>query len=206
MLHYLRYPFVSLILGAMLVAACATTQISTVWKDPSYQARPARIMVIGVAKNPLNRRLFEDEFVVQLKARGADAIASYAVLPDKLQDDRATIQAKVKELGADTILITRMVSKKTVQTYVPGTIYAPPLYYGTWPEYYAYGHHYIYSPGYISEDEYAVIETNLYETLHDKLVWAASSETVVRGSKQRMIKSYIDIMVNSMAGNGLLGK
>lgn len=206
MLRYLRYPFVSLILGAMLVAACATTQISTVWKDPSYGARPTRIMVIGVAKNPLNRRLFEDEFVVQLKARGTDAIASYAVLPDKLQDDRATIQAKVKELGADTMLITRMVSKKTVRTYVPGTIYTPPLYYGTWPKYYAYGHHYIYSPGYIAEDEYAVIETNLYETLHDKLVWAASSETVVRDSKQRMIKSYIDIMVNSMAGNGLLGK
>lgn len=206
MLHYLRNPPAFLLLGALLLTACATTRINTVWKDPSYQARPARIMVIGVAKTPLNRRLFEDEFVLRLKAHGTDAIASYAVLADNLQDDQAAIQAKVKELGADTLLITRMVSKKTVRTYVPGTIYTPPLYYGTWPEYYAYGHHYIYSPGYIAEDEYAVIETNLYETLHDKLVWAASSETVVRDSKQRMIKSYIDIMVNSMAGNGLLGK
>lgn len=206
MLRYLHNPFVSLMLGVTLVTACATTQVSSVWRDPSYQARPARIMVIGVAKNPLNRRLFEDEFVLQLKARGTDAIASYAVLPDKLQDDQAAIGDKVKELGADTVLITRMISKKIVKTYVPGTIYYPPDYYGTWPDYYGYGYRYIYSPGYIAEDEYAVIETNLYEALHDKLVWAASSETVMNDSKQKLIKSYIGIMVNSMAGNGLLGK
>lgn len=206
MLRYLCNSFVSLMLGAMLVTACATTQIGSVWRDPSYQARPARVMVIGVARNPLNRRLFEDEFVLQLKARGTDAIASYAVLPDKLQDDQAAIWEKVKELGADTILITRMVSKKIVKTYVPGTLYYPPDYYGTWPDYYGYGYRHMYSPGYIAEDEYAVIETNLYETLHDKLVWAASSETMMSGSKQDRIKSFINIMVNSMAGNGLLGK
>jgi len=206
MTQFLRNPFGLLVLLAMLVTACATTQINSVWKDPSYQARPARIMVIGVAKNPLNRRLFEDEFVLQLKARGTDAVASYAVLPDRLQDDQAAIAAKVKELGADTILITRMVSKQIVQTYVPGTLYYPPPYYGTWPDYYGYGYRYMYSPGYIAEDEYAVIETNLYETRHDKLVWAASSETVVGDSKQSMIKSFIGIMVNTMAGYGLLGK
>ncbi|OGT12928.1 MAG: hypothetical protein A3F73_01195 [Gallionellales bacterium RIFCSPLOWO2_12_FULL_59_22] len=193
-------------LVAMLVAACSTTLINTVWKDSSYRARPARIMVVGVAKTPLNRRLFEDEFVLQLKARGTDAIASYAVLSDKQQDDQAAIAVKVKELGADAVLITRMVSKKIVRTYVPGTIYAPPFYYRTWPEYYGFGYRYLYSPGYIAEDEYAVIETNLYETLHDKLVWSASSETVMGDSKEKLIKSYIGIMVGSMAKNGLLGE
>ena len=206
MTQFLRSPFGFLILIAMLVTACAATQIKTVWKDPSYQARPTKIMVIGVAKNPLNRRLFEDEFVLRLKARGTDALASYAVLPDKLQDDQAAIAAKVKELGADAVLITRLVSKKTVQTYVPGKIYSPPFYYDTWPDYYGYGYHYLYSPAYIAEDEYAVIETNLYEARHDKLVWAASSETVTGGSKQKLIKSYIGIMVDNMAKNGLLGR
>jgi len=206
MLRYLRNPFVFLIFVAILVSACATTQVKSVWKDQSYQARPARIMVIGVARNPLSRRLFEDEFVAQLKARGTEAIASYNVLPDKQRDDQGAIAAKVKELGADTILITRLVSKKIVQTYVPGTVYFPPPYYGTWPDYYGYGFRYMYSPGYIAEDEYAVIETNLYESRNDKLVWAASSETVMSDSKQSLIKSYIAIIVNTMAGDGLLGK
>jgi hypothetical protein len=206
MLRNLCNPFGILMLVAMLVTACAATQLVSVWKDPSYQVRPAKIMVIGVAKNPLSRRLFEDEFVLQLKARGTVAIASYAVLADKQQDDQAAIATKVKELGADTILITRMVSKKIVQTYVPGTDYSPPPFYGTWSDYYGNGYRYLYSPGYIAEDEYAVIETNLYETRHDKLVWAASSETVMGDSKENLIKSYIGLMVNNMAGKGLLGK
>ncbi|MFZ5525023.1 MAG: hypothetical protein ACOY9D_13225 [Pseudomonadota bacterium] len=206
MLRVLRNPLSILILGAMLVTACATTQLTSVWKDPTYQARPAKAMVIGVAKNPLNRRLFEDEFVRQLKARGTEAIASYTVLADKQQDDQAAIAAKVKALGADTVLITRLVSKKTVQFYVPGTVYYPPPYYGTWPDYYGYGYRYLYSPGYIAEDQYAVMETNLYETGSDKLIWAATSETVMNDSDQKLIKSYIGIMVDSMAKNGLIGK
>lgn len=206
MIPPLKYRFGLLMLIAMLVTACASTQINSVWKDPSYQARPARIMVIGVAKHPLKRRLFEDEFVMQLKAHGTEAIASYTVLPDKKQDDQEAIAAKVKELGADTVLITRLVSKKIVRTYMPGTPYFPPPYYGTWPAYYGYGYRYLYSPGYIAEDEYAVIETNLYETRNDKLVWAASSETVMVDSDQSMIKSYIGIMVKTMGEHGLLGK
>lgn len=206
MTRYLRNPFTLLILAAMLVTACSTTQLNSAWKDPSYKSRPAKIMIIGVAKKPLKRRLFEDEFVAQLKAHGTEAIASYTVLPDKKQDDQAAIAAKVKELGADTVLITRQVSKKTVKTYVPGTIYYPPPYYGTWPDYYGYGYRYMYSPGYIAEDEFAVIETNLYETRNDKLVWAASSETVMSDTNQSLIKTYIGVMVNAMAGHGLLRK
>ena len=198
--------FVILILGVLLATACAATQLTSVWKDPSYQTRPGKVMVVGVAKNPLNRRLFEDEFVLQLKARGTEAIASYTVLSDKQQDDQAAIADKVKTLGADSVLITRLVSKKTVQFYVPGTVYYPPPYYYNWPDYYGYGYRYLYSPGYVAEDQYAVIETNLYETGSDKLVWAATSETAMNNADHKLIKSYIGIMVDSMAKNGLIGK
>lgn len=201
-----RNSFCFLLLGAMLVTACATTEVNAIWRDPTYQAHPARIMVIGVAKNPINRRLFEDEFVQRLKDRGTEAIASYIVLSDKQQDDQTAIAAKVKEMKADTVLITRLVSKKIVKVYVPGTIYYPPPYYGTWPDYYGYSYQYMYSPGYVTENEYAIIETNLYETKTDKLVWAASSETLVGDSNKKLIRSYIGVMVNTMAKQGLLSK
>lgn len=207
MLKLLRNPFGFLLLaGTLLTAACATTEVKSIWRDSSYQGRPTRVMVIGVAKNPLNRRLFEDEFAQQIKNRGTEAIASYTVLSDTQQDDQAAIAAKVKELKADTVLITRLVRMKTVQVYVPGTVYYPPPYYGTWPDYYGYGYRYMYSPGYIAESEYAIIETNLYETDNDKLVWAASSETLIGNSDKSAVKSFIDIMVNTMVEQGLLGK
>lgn len=194
------------ILAATLLAGCVSMRPAAVWKDPGYQAHPAKIMVIGVSKNPLNRRLFEDEFVLHLKSRGTEAIASYTVLPDKQQDDQAVIAEKVKESGADTVLISRLVSRKTVQYYVPGTVYFPPPFYDTWPNYYGYGYSHMYSPGYVAEEEYAVIETNLYDTRNDKLVWAASTETGLDGSDANLIKSYIGVMVGEMAESGLVGK
>lgn len=195
-------PFGIFLLGVMLVTACTTTQLTSVWKDPSYQARPAKIMVIGLAKKPEVRRLFEDEFVRQLKARGTEAIASYTVVADNQQGDRAAIEAKVKELGADSVLITRLVKKETVKVYVPGTAYSPPPYYGTWPAYYGNPS----SGGYVAEDEYAIIETNLYQVSNEKLVWSASSETLMGDSNRSLITTYIEVLVKAMSYNKLLGK
>lgn len=190
---------------AMLITACATTKLTLAWKDPMYQGQPRKIMVIGVAKKPVNKRIFEDEFVRQLKSRGTDAVASYTVMPDEKQGDHAVIAAKMKELGADAVLISRLVSKKTVHTYVPGSVnYPPPSYYDNWRDYYGYGSQFVYTPGYTAEDEYALMETNLYDAGNDKLIWSAASETEILGSDQNQIKSYIGVMVNAMAGQKLL--
>ncbi len=192
------------LLIAFFITACATTRVTSVWKDMSYQGLPHKILVIGVAKKPANRRIFEDEFVRQLKARGTDAIASYTVLTDEKQSDPLVIAAKMKEQGADAVLITRLVSKKTVHTYVPGSVDYPPPYYGTWQNYYRNGYDTVYNPGYMAEDTYALIETNLYDAGNDNLIWSASSETEIRGSDQNLIKSYIGVMVNTMADKNLL--
>ncbi len=191
-------------LSALLITACATTTLTSAWKDPSYQGQPRKIMVIGVARKPLNKRIFEDEFVRQLKARRTDAVASYTVMPDEKQGDNAVIAAKMKEQGADAVLITRMASKKIVHVYVPGTVYYPPSYYGRWRDYYGHGYQAVYTPGYMAEDEYALMETNLYDTATDKLIWSAASETEIRGSNENQIKTFINVMVNAMAEHKLL--
>ena len=192
------------LLMAMLITACSLTKLTSTWKDPSYQRQPRKIMVIGIAKEPINKRIFEDEYVRQLKARGTDAIASYTVMPDEKQGDHAFIDAKMKEQGADAVLISRLASKKTVHTYVPGSVTYPPAYYGNWRDYYGYGTRAVYTPGYTAEDEYALMETNLYDAANDKLIWSASSETEIRGSDQKQIISYIGVMVNAMADQKLL--
>lgn len=197
----------NLIIGlfiAMLITACATTKLTSVWKDPSYQKKPLKIMVIGIAKKPVNKRIFEDEFVRQLQSKGADAIVSYTVMPDAKQEDYGIIGDKMKEYGADAVLITRLVSKKTLKTYVPGSVYYPPTEYHNWRDYYRYGAQAVYVPGYMVEEEYAVVESNLYDAGTDKLIWSASSETEIRGSKQSLIKSYIGVMVDAMAKQNLL--
>jgi len=189
---------------ALFIAGCATTRLTSAWKDPAYQGRPRRILVIGVAKKPANKRLFEDEFVRQLKANGTEAIASYTVMPDSQQGDNAVIAAKIQEQGIDAVLISRLTSKKTVDTYVPGTNTYSPAYYGNWRDYYGYGLQAVYTQGYMAEDEYALMETNLYDAGNNKLIWSALSETEIQNSDQAQIKSYIGVMVKAMIDKKLL--
>jgi hypothetical protein len=187
-----------------LITGCATTKLTADWKDTSYQGQPRKIIVIGIAKKPATKRIFEDEFVRQLKARGTNAIASYTLIPDNKQDDHAIIDSKMKEQGADAVLISRLASKKTVLTHFHGSFYVQPSIYGTWRDYYAYGSQVMYTPGYTAEEELAIMETSLYESLNDKLIWSAVSETEILGSVQDQIKSFISVMVNSMTDQKLL--
>ncbi|MBT1071052.1 hypothetical protein [Pelotalea chapellei] len=196
---------------ALFSGGCSSTTITSHWKDQSYQGPPRKIMVVGVAKKPSNRRVFEDEFVRRLREADINAIASYPIIPDQKQGNEKLIAAKVKESGADAVLITRFGNRKTVRTYVPGTMtHTPssfyygawrdhyPAYYGTWPDYYGYGSQMVYTPGYVDEDEYALMETNLYAAGDNRLIWSASSETEIRGSDEKMIKSFIGRMVKTM--------
>ncbi len=197
---------VGLALIAILLSACSSTQIKSVWKDPSYVGRLQRVMVVAVAKEPVTRRVVEDEFVLQLNLRGVDAIASYTTLSDKDQDDQESIAKMVGQLKADTVLVSRMVSKRSVKVYYPATVSHRPYLYGKWPEYYRHGYETVNSPGYSTQYEYALMETNLYDARNDNLIWAVTTETGVSSLEQTHIKTYIGTILNSMADYRLLKK
>jgi hypothetical protein len=158
---------------------------------------PHKIMIIAIAKKPANKRTLEEEFVKSITLLGTDAVPSYAILPDNKDSDKDAIAAKMKELGADAVLITRIASRDTVYNYVPDQ-YAPPPYYCTWQGYCEFGFNNMSTPGYVDEVKYATMETNLYDAGNDKLVWSASSETEIIGTDQKFIKSYVNAIVKKM--------
>ena len=85
----------------LLVASCAATQLTSVWKDSSYREHPRKIMIIGVLPSQVNARIFEDEMVRKLAEGGTSAFASYAVLPAEPRPDRAAVEKVMREQGAD---------------------------------------------------------------------------------------------------------
>lgn len=190
----------------VIINSCATTTLDNVWRAESYQGKLNKVFVIGVIKSQGVKRFFEDEFVLQLKARGTEAIASYTVLPADTEIDREHLVAKVKELGADGVLISRLVDIKTVETYVPsaGHYAPPPEYRGGWENYYTRSYGEVYQSGYIIKDEVIVVETNLFEVPTQKLVWSAISETFRDGSSNDLIKSFIEVMIKNLSRENLL--
>lgn len=88
--------------------ACTSTKFSALWKDETYQGHPEKMLVINTFRDPQIRRLFQDEMVKALKDHKVDAVVKYTVLPpDTVVSDKDAIAAQAKEVGADTVLITK---------------------------------------------------------------------------------------------------
>jgi len=163
-----------------LLTACASTTIVDQWESPGYSGGPfKRLLVVGITKEATVRRIFEDEFVRALRARGTDAVAGYMLIPEDGQVDRPRLERAVKESRADAVVITRVLRVEQKTQVVPGTPVLPG--FGTD----VYGHYgtgwggvwtgYASPPAVFQYDEVKA-ETKLFDARNAALVWAAQSD------------------------------
>jgi hypothetical protein len=138
-------------------------------------------------------------------------VESFRVLPtDSLEGDEArdAIVQKIKELGINAVLISKVVGSRTKEETIPGmTITAgyglPFGSYGAWGAYAGVGYSFPgptqpTTQGYSHVDKFLVIETRLFDVKTEKLIWAAQSETRISGSPQSEIKPYISIIAERL--------
>jgi hypothetical protein len=159
-------------LAITAVASCAApTQLVSSWTDPAAAEHTyQKVVVVGATPQTTIRRLYEDTFASELQSRGMTAVPSYTFAEGKLTNE--VVAAKLEELGADGIIVTRLVDKEQTQNYVPGTTY------GGWYGYYGAGYGYS-SPGYSYTSKVYRIETNLYDVQNNKLAWSGITETTL---------------------------
>ncbi len=176
-------------------ATTATTELKKVWRDSDYGGKFKKVLVIGVIKRTAVKHFFELEMARQLEDRGIDAIAGNLVLPHDKEADKDLIVSRLKELDADGVIIARLVKRKTV---MQDMYYTPPAHYRGWPSYYSRSHGLVYSPEYMMKNEVVIVETNLYDAGSEQLVWSALSETFVEDDKDKLMKSFVEIMINDL--------
>jgi hypothetical protein len=195
--------FVLLLIGAtFLFASCTTTTVMTdVWKDKTYQGKPQKIAVIMVAKIPERRNLFEDRFSGELDARGNNAFQSYTIIPIEQLRDKEQVETKIRSSGADTVLISRLVDTKTIESYNPGMIYVVPDSYNDWWGYYAlvFADH-----GYTGNVAVVYIETNVYDVKTKKLIWSGHSKTERTEGEQELITAFIKVIIKKLASDNII--
>jgi hypothetical protein len=151
----MRTLHVLIIILSVSLTSCATTDVTSVWKDESYGNQIKKICVIGAAQKPGIRRIFEREFVNQLKALGVYAVPSHQYISDDKMMDKDIVISKIKELDIDAVIITRLLEKKRIVKQIPG-------YYTHMRHYYATSYKSSCPYGYNCKDV-VVLETNLYE-------------------------------------------
>jgi hypothetical protein len=193
-----------------LTSCAATSQLTTSWADPAAAGRGfKKVVIVGASPNSAVRRMYEDTFASELRSRGIEAIPSYTVVGEgQLNKDDAS--AKLKEVGADGVIVTRLVDKETVENYYPptySTYAAPSAYYGGWYGYYNMGYSYMSTPGYVEQNHVYRVETNLYDVANDKLAWSGLTESTLSSGQAPTseIQPVITMIANDMEKKKIIG-
>lgn len=202
--------------AALLLAACATTSLQGVWKDPEFSGPPFRkLLVVGITKDGQVRRTFEDIFSSQLRARGVQAVAGHTVITGGQADETALAEA-VKKSGADAVITTRVVAIDTRTGVSPGyvTYFGAPVYpYGYYPSpgagatlygYYANTSWAVYQPPTAYSYEEATLESNLFESRSGRLVWAGTTVTFDTKATAKASADLAIIVIEALAKDKLI--
>src|SRR5690606_24481453 len=93
-----------ILLSVLVAWACASTKLTSTWRDPAIDLPPFRKVVgLAMTANPTLRRIAEDEFV---RAVGpAHAVAGYALVPDDELRDRDAVRARLEAAGVDGAVV-----------------------------------------------------------------------------------------------------
>ena len=189
------------------LAACATTTFTSTRKAPDVQAiSPVgkTVAAVFISKDESKRRAGEDALAAALSTRGAHGVPAYTILPDEAKMDSDAARTKLKEAGANGVVVMRLVGKDQQITYTPG--YAGPSYYGGFGPYWGYGWGTVYEPGYLQTDTLVSVETLVYSLDRDKLLWASTSRTTNPNNINALVREVSDVTADEMMKQGLLAK
>lgn len=193
------------LLGLFLVtvtAACAPIKKLEVWKEESYSARPQKILLIAVTKRDNLRRQSENVLANQLAKKGVEAIRSYKVLPQEEKLDRQTIEAQVRELGVDSVLVARSISQREITNHQYGGVVLGGVAVYSDGGWYGYGYGFSYDREY--DSDYFIVSTKLYDVEKQTPVWSYISQVKVDGSKEKAVNQLIPTIVEQLEASDLL--
>ncbi|MBL4682163.1 MAG: hypothetical protein JKY88_15765 [Pseudomonadales bacterium] len=204
----------------LFIASCASTstKMTGTWKAPDFEAKGfKKLLVMSVAPDNVDRRMFEASMVAALTKVGVNSIASYTVLPDvgKLNED--TVTAVVEKYKYDGVLVTKLITVNTdikrvaaksytqatgfYQTGYPTGYYSPGyngFYARGYYNHYATAYTTVNEPAYNIETTTALVETNLYDVETEKLIWSGRSATVNPLSAGSVIPSITAIVAKTL--------
>ena len=185
-----------------VAAACSPIKKLEVWKEETYSTHPQKMLLIAIAKRDRTRRQAENVLANQLVKRGLEAIPSYKVLPQEEKLDRQAVEAKVRELGFDTVLVARSISQTEITNHqYGGVILGGQAVYssGGWHGY-AYG--YSYNREY--DSDYFIVSTRLYDVHNERPAWSYLAQIKVDGSRERAINQLIPTIVEQLEASEII--
>ena len=211
-----------LMLVALLVTACSSSFMEGSWSSPDYKGQIKNVYIVGISKNELNRRIFEDTFGRNLSSLGVKSVSSYQSLPKDQETNRDVIREAMTTNGCDSILLTKLIGQRSETVTNPG--YATGGYSsgygrggyggrggrggyggrGGWGNYYGRSYDVTYMPSTTTDFVILTIESVLYDLKTEEMIWSAQLETVVEGSIEKMVQDFVNTVSKDLTEKGLI--
>jgi hypothetical protein len=189
------------LLSAILLAGCASTRSIVEWQDEAYSAKLDNILVIAALEDQTKRRAVEDAYVDGFVGVAVDAIPGYTLIANEAILSRETVEAAIAGQNFDAVLVTRLVGVEDVEQYQPPSRVG---HYQSYHSYYAHARSFS-GPGYNIKYKVLTLETNLYDTATQQLIWSMQSESIDPSAPQEVIDEQIKLTVERLVARGLVG-
>ena len=186
-----------LLIAVLLISGCATTVITSYWKDKGYHKQPHKILVVAILKNKEYRSSLEDEFVIQLGKKGLDVTTGSKAFPASTPGNKAELQEFLGDHGYDAFLLIRIVALKDLLANAPDTA-------ATLQETYSAGNGPNSSTDAVVKERIAMAEANLYDVATGKLFWTAATQTPINEVNHDLMTDYVMEIIRQMQSNGLV--
>lgn len=185
---------IALAAGALLLASCSTTRLTTTWKAPDVtRIHFTKIIAFVVAKDEAVMRAGEQALCAKITA--VRCVPAFMIVPDADRGDVDTVAKAVDAAGFDGVIMLRYSGERVQQTWVP----TAPLW-----GYYGYGWGIAYDPGYIRQDQLVEVETTVYSVPDRKLLWAGVTETMNPRDVRRTVNEIVDAVAKAMRKESLI--
>jgi len=193
------------ILSTGFLISCASTQVTGAWKDADYNKKLSNVLVIGVSDNTTARRMYEDTLVSKFREHGIKAVSAAAIIPSDNDLNKEGIKTAIEGKGFDAVIITRLIRLQSETQYVPPTNYVTSgPHYGSMYGYYDSVYGMAYDPGYMVDVTIASLETNIYETAGEKLIWSMTTESFAPDQLDKIISELESLIFNKLSKDGLI--
>ncbi|MFD2248464.1 hypothetical protein [Pontibacter ruber] len=201
------------LLTLFLIGCASSTQLTGSWRSPDVAKPYGKIVVVALTDQILARQEVESDLQMQLRQRGIEATRSIDIFPPAhgMSKDGLDLDLMMERLHSynyDAILTAALIDEKTETHYVPGYYdYYPmagPYWYGWYGGYYAYWYPMLYQPGYYTEEKIYYLETNLYDTQTEQLMWSAQSRSYSPSSLRKAAEKFSEITVDRLSQDRLV--
>jgi hypothetical protein len=198
-----------LALAGFAVWCAGSIKLPVTWKNPNYTGGSFQnILVLALNGRAEGRADFEDALVEAISRPREKATPSYQYLPrpDATPIDMNDLKQLVQWQKFDAVVVARLTKTSQQTVYVPGQVYTPFPYYGTFYGYCAAIFPVVYSPGYLMNEKKAQLEVNLYSTakLQGELVWTGITDLVEISSVKKAIKSVVKTVTQNLEDEKLI--